>query len=226
MSAIEFRNLCFQIFYEDSNFARFLVRQWHCMESIDHKKFPRLANFFEAWLEKILYEPICFTLQKDYFYLFKDCPIRYAWLSKDLQEELFGLSSISGAFKSVRQMQNGEFLLQDYAHKDIKEPFLMTVDPIWRRALVRHFFVILGEQKQVAPFLFSELAAAALSLSLTKQARGDMFLVSLLYGIRTGKSDFPLWGLSPYDLHSEDAFQKKRICPTLDKSEMQKQAEQ
>ncbi len=221
MSAAEFRNLFFRIFYEDSKFARFLVAQWHALESIDQKQFPRLADFFADWINRVLYEPICLTLQKDYFFLFKDCPIRYAWLSPDLQQELIGLCSLPGSFKNVKQMQNGEFLLQDFAYKDISEPFLMPVDPIWRRSLVRHFFSLCCQQADMAFFLRLELASAALSLMrANKKARKDCFLIGLLYGIRCGKDDFPLWGISAYDLHSEVAFQMKH--PTLHQSELQK----
>lgn len=210
----------FASIFSDTDQRRKILKQWHARYPADKKRHTRLASVFEEFLGILLYDPVKFKLRQNHFCFFDSgsdaLSVWFIWLTDEQREFIINtvfaqrktIFTICKETESEAQFNFDGFI---YNVEPRNETFETICDPIWRRELARDFaWLIVGQKDQ---FLVLELIVAIQGLRLNrKPAKRDVFLVNLEAGLqgRCNVREVLCWGMGPFDLHSEDVYQRKK----------------
>lgn len=183
---------------------REILIHWHSLETL-HKKYTRLADFFEEFIYTILYEPISFHMYADRFQVFGDkLPIRYEWLSQEDQTTLISMfANRKALFVVCKEFENNQFDCNTFTFEGEKQ----LINHIWRRQIVRDFVWIVAT-KNISHVVL-ELIVALQQVLLSKKS--DVF-VSAIHDAIQGRmrlTDVIAWDHSEFDVHPEILFYSK-----------------
>jgi hypothetical protein len=162
---------------------RFFLCQWHTKKA--KSEHDTLYADFRAFIQTILYEPVCFHMLSDHFTLFgPTLPIRYAWIEEEVDKKVFFhlFKERKRVFVNQKDLHNNQF---DYSTLlCIKDSEL--VDVLTKRQIVRDFVWICCERNE--SYIILALIKAIQSLLAHAYGKGDVFLESLHQALQ-GKTD-------------------------------------
>lgn len=227
----DFRIFFFEIFNDDLPLRRKILKQWHSPYSLNvvplcgTKQHTRLSHVFEEFISLILYAPIVFKARADHFCLFgggtEKLAVRHEWLNENALTFLCNRASPVAlrqkVFKQRHLYENNQYSLEEFVYNPTSAPLTPLIsynaicDLIWQREIIRDFAWMCLAQKH--GFIVKELIVAMQMLMLeNKDGKKDIFLATLHAGVQGTVNiyEVPCWGLSKYDLHPEDAYQREK----------------
>ncbi len=220
--AQDFRSFFFQIFNQDTSLRRKILMQYHNPYPVCKKRHLRLADVFQEFIVDLLYEPVEFKLRTDHFCFFArgkpSLGVHYKWLKEKERSFIVykAFANRKTLFKSMKQFENNQFAFEGFVHDpkphDNKHAYEQLCDPMWQRELVRDFAWLVFA-KRTESFVVLELIAALQEIMISHPVgKRDVFLCNLHNGLQgtCNVREVLCWNLEPYDIHSEEDYQKRQ----------------